>query len=153
MRSMRRFGTIVAAAALIALAGACGDTDDGDDAADDSPSNTAAPDETTTTEGDSPGGDGATSGDTSLEFTAQDIEWASTEASAAAGDLQVTLTNGGQIEHSWLVEDHEEDLRLHVMANGDTDEGTISLEPGSYTYYCDIPGHRSAGMEGTLTVE
>ena len=91
--------------------------------------------------------------DTTLEFTAIDINWEEKEASAAAGELSVTLTNKGAIEHSWVVEDHEDDLRLHTMQTGATDEGVISLEAGEYTYYCDITGHRAAGMEGTLTVE
>ena len=35
---------------------------------------------------------------------------------------------------------------------GKTDTGTFKLtKPGKYTFYCSIPGHRAAGMEGTIT--
>jgi plastocyanin len=36
--------------------------------------------------------------------------------------------------------------------SGKSDELKANLKPGKYTFFCDIPGHREAGMEGTLTV-
>ena len=29
----------------------------------------------------------------------------------------------------------------------------LNLKPGTYKFYCTVPGHRMAGMEGTLTVQ
>jgi plastocyanin len=37
-------------------------------------------------------------------------------------------------------------------SSGKSDELKVDLKPGKYTIYCDIPGHREAGMEGTITV-
>jgi plastocyanin len=36
--------------------------------------------------------------------------------------------------------------------SGKSDQLKADLKPGKYPFYCDIPGHREAGMEGTLTV-
>jgi uncharacterized cupredoxin-like copper-binding protein len=36
--------------------------------------------------------------------------------------------------------------------SGKSDELKADLKPGEYTFFCDIPGHREGGMEGTLTV-
>ena len=38
-------------------------------------------------------------------------------------------------------------------SSGNSDELKVDLKPGKYGFHCDIPGHREAGMEGTLTVK
>jgi plastocyanin len=139
----------LACLALLVPLSACGDDDD---ATPTSGQEGSEQSDAQGGNGEDEGGGGA-GGNGSLTFTAVDIDFERDEVEAAAGELQVALVNEGAIEHSWLVDGHESDLRLYTQQSGDTDEGTITLEPGEYTYYCDIPGHRSAGMEGTLTLE
>ena len=71
---------------------------------------------------------------------------------ATAGEVTLGLQNAGSIQHTLVIEDLEDELKLDVTGSGATDSGTIELEAGEYTFYCDVPGHRGGGMEGTLTV-
>jgi cytochrome c oxidase subunit 2 len=73
----------------------------------------------------------------------------SDEYSADAGEVSF-LYEGGNIQHSLVVEGYEDEMRLLIQ--GDTDEGSLSLDAGEYTIYCDISGHQAGGMEATLTV-
>ena len=68
----------------------------------------------------------------------------------AGEDIAIVLTSA-DIEHDFTVDD----IDAHVSAEaGETAEGGLRAdEPGTYTYYCSVEGHREAGMEGTLTVE
>jgi len=40
-----------------------------------------------------------------------------------------------------------------TFSGGGTKVLSAALNRGRYTYFCSVPGHRQAGMEGTLTVK
>ena len=43
-------------------------------------------------------------------------------------------------------------FKLKMNGSGKSDALKVKLKPGSYTFFCDVPGHREAGMEGKLVV-
>ena len=69
-----------------------------------------------------------------------------------AGQVRIEYVLDGFQVHTLVVEGFEEEMRLEV-ANGETEVGTLPLAAGRYVLYCDIPGHREAGMEAQLLVE
>jgi plastocyanin len=72
---------------------------------------------------------------------------------ARAGTVVIELVNDGSQPHTLLFDDDGVDFdKLTVASKGDTDSGSADLQPGTYTIYCDIAGHRAAGMEATLVV-
>lgn len=92
------------------------------------------------------------SGGGELTVVAEDISFPSDTYRAEAGAIDVVYENEGSIEHTLVVEDVD-GFKLTVTAKGDVDQGTVELEPGTYTIYCDVAGHREAGMEATLQVD
>ena len=84
-------------------------------------------------------------------FVAIDIAYESAPAELPVGDVDLTLENTGAIEHDVTIEQLGDETVLEATG-GETDEATVALEAGEYTYYCSVTGHREAGMEGTLTV-
>lgn len=77
-----------------------------------------------------------------------------TELSAPPGEVTIVLTNDSAIPHNVAIEDASGALVVEgeIFAGGGTRETTATLEAGTYTFFCSVPGHREAGMEGTLTV-
>jgi uncharacterized cupredoxin-like copper-binding protein len=86
-----------------------------------------------------------------VRFVAVDIDYSEAPTEVAAGEVTFELVNEGALEHNVVLEEPGDVLVVEAMG-GETATGDVSLEAGSYTYYCSIPGHREAGMEGTFEV-
>jgi plastocyanin len=100
------------------------------------------------------GGGGAAS---TLEFEADPngaLAYTTTSATTKAGKVTVEFNNPQTVTHDVAIEGSggEEIGKTELIADG-SDSTTVNLKPGTYTFYCSVPGHREAGMEGTLTVK
>src|SRR5919197_6420506 len=79
-----------------------------------------------------------------LRFNASSLE-------ATAGKVTIVLSNPAPLSHNVAIEGAGVDEQGETVGQGGTSRISATLKPGSYTYYCSVPGHRQAGMEGTLT--
>jgi nitrite reductase (NO-forming) len=70
----------------------------------------------------------------------------------AEGEIEVTVDNVGAAPHNFRVDEAIGEVKKVEASGGNTETGTLALFSGTYSFYCDIPGHRAAGMEGTLVV-
>lgn len=99
------------------------------------------------------GGDGTEGEVSTLTVTGTDgLAFEPGTLTASAGTVTVELTAEEAINHTFVVEELD-DTEVVAADAGETASGSVELEPGTYTFYCDVPGHRAAGMEGNLTVE
>jgi plastocyanin len=74
------------------------------------------------------------------------------QLSAKAGRVSITMTNMSPLEHNVTIAKGSTVLGATPTFQGGSRTLTLNLKPGTYTFYCSVPGHRQAGMEGTLTV-
>jgi plastocyanin len=74
------------------------------------------------------------------------------EYTAKAGTIKIGYVNDGSLTHTLLIDGHPEFSTLEVTSKGQSQIGTAQLAPGTYEIYCDVPGHRAAGMQASLVV-
>ena len=129
----RRVLTIVLVLAALGLgAAACGGDDNG--------------------EAEEPAGNGG--GGQTIQIAADPdgaLAYDTTELTAQAGEITIEFTNESSMPHDVMLEGVEGGATDVITE--DTASVTVTLEPGTYTFFCSVAGHRAAGMEGTLTVE
>ncbi|MEO5837717.1 MAG: cupredoxin domain-containing protein [Acidimicrobiales bacterium] len=71
---------------------------------------------------------------------------------AKAGTVNVALVNEGKENHNLLIEGVDKAKFKISVTPGATTSGAVTLAARTYTVYCDIAGHRAAGMEAKLVV-
>ena len=81
------------------------------------------------------------------------LKFNTTSLSAKAGKVTITMDNPSQVQHGVAIKGNGVNSSGKIVGNGGTSTVTVSLKPGTYTFYCPVPGHEQAGMKGTLTVK
>jgi plastocyanin len=73
--------------------------------------------------------------------------------SSKPGRVTIDFNNPSQISHDVAIAKGSQEIaKSNLIAQGST-AVSVDLAPGKYVFYCTVPGHREAGMEGTLTVK
>src|SRR6185437_12058723 len=142
---MRRVSAvlIVAALAVVGLAACGGSSNDNSTTAASTPASTT------------PAGGGAAGGGSTVDISTpsgSDLAFDQKSVSAKAGNVTVDFDNKQPLQHDVAVADSSGKVlgQTDLVSSG-TANATVDLQPGTYTFYCTVPGHREAGMQGTLT--
>ena len=153
---MTRSLVTFAAVLLVAVAGCGGSSNEssknaGSNTTGATPTPTETPSATATATAKSGGGGGgetvqlAAPADGSLKFDKTTLD-------AKAGNVTIDLDNPSSTPHAVAIEGNGVDQSSQTVTASKTSV-TADLKPGTYTFFCPVPGHRQAGMEGTLTVK
>jgi uncharacterized cupredoxin-like copper-binding protein len=140
MRHLNRVmnGRWIAALALVAvLAAACGGGSSG---------------------GGSSGGGGSASASgpaqvVEIDVASSGFAFQTTSATAKAGHVVIKSMNPQGTGHDIALKGNGVDEKGEIVQDGGVSTIDIpDLKPGTYEFYCSVPGHEEAGMKGTLTV-
>jgi len=77
------------------------------------------------------------------------LSFVSKAATAKAGTLKIVMPNQSGTPHNIVIDGKG---KTAVIPKGSV-SFTAAFAPGEYAFYCAVPGHRAAGMEGKLTVK
>lgn len=140
---MRTLSVLAAVAGLLALAG-CGSS-----STPSTTSSTPTTTSTTTTTSSAP------KGALALEANREGLlKYNKSSLTASAGKVTIDMTNMSPLMHNVTVESSSgKILGATPTFSGGSKLLTLNLKPGVYKFFCSVPGHRAAGMEGTLTVK
>jgi plastocyanin/mono/diheme cytochrome c family protein len=99
----------------------------------------------------------STSGGSSISEAANptgQLKFTKSSLSTKAGKVTINFTNKSPLPHNMTIQQGTNGSVIGATPtfSGATKKLTVTLKPGKYTFYCSVPGHRQAGMQGTLTV-
>ncbi len=96
-------------------------------------------------------------GETTLDISADPggaLKFDKTELEAPAGKVTIVMDNPSDVPHAVEIEGNGVEAEGETIGKGQKSTASADdVKPGTYAFYCPVPGHREAGMEGTLTVK
>ena len=101
------------------------------------------------------GGEAAVEKNGTLQIDADpsgQLKFVTDKATGQAGPVTLQMKNTSGTPHDLAIEGNGVNAKTPVTQNG-TVQAKTTLKAGTYTFYCSVPGHRQAGMQGKLTVK
>ena len=81
------------------------------------------------------------------------LEYDTKSLTAKAGKVTVDFSNPAPLAHNVTIESSSgSTVGATPTFTGGSKKLTVTLKAGTYKFYCSVPGHRQAGMQGTITV-
>ena len=150
MRSAPRALTLAVAVGALALAG-CGSSST---TTSGSSSSSSSSQSTSTPNSAAPAPSGSSAQILNLAADPEGaLKFTTTSLSAKAGRVTIAFTNNAKVSHNVTIADASgAQVGATPTFEGGARSLSLSVKAGTYKFYCTIPGHRAAGMEGTLTV-
>jgi plastocyanin len=148
---MRRAMGLLMTGVVLVVAG-CGGSSSSSTASAPPSSSTAAAPASSTTSSSTPAAAGGGGSTVHLAAVPGKLAFDTKTLNAKAGTVTVSMSNPSSFPHGISVTGNGIDKDGKVVQQGGTSTVTVKLKPGKYTFYCPVPGHRQAGMQGTLTV-
>jgi plastocyanin len=147
----RAMGGVLMTSVVLVVAGCGGSSSSSSSASTPPSSSTAATAQSSSTTSSSPAP--AAGGETvHLSAVPGKLAFNTKKLKAKAGTVTLSMSNPSTFSHGIAVEGNGVDKDGQIVQHRGTSTVTAKLKPGTYTFYCPVPGHRQAGMQGTLTV-
>jgi plastocyanin len=144
------------AGGILALAG-CGSSSKTNSSASTPATAPATTTQSTATPSTAPTGGGTSAPTGVLSLVANpegQLKYNTASLTAKAGTVSIDFTNMSSLPHNVTVASPSGSaVGATPTFSGASKTLTLNLKPGTYKFYCSVPGHRQAGMEGTLTVQ
>ncbi len=144
---MRRGSILAIATVAVAVAGCGGSSSKS--ASSSSTSSSSAPAPSTSTGAAAPAPSGS---QVHLSAVPGKLAFNAKRLTAKAGTVTLSMANPASFAHGVAIKGNGVDKDGKIVGQGGTSTVTVKLKPGTYTFYCPVPGHRQGGMQGTLTV-
>jgi uncharacterized cupredoxin-like copper-binding protein len=92
-------------------------------------------------------------GSNTITVTESEFDVSIEPSQPTAGQVTFVVRNEGHIPHDFRIFGNGVDEKTPMIAAGDSESFTVTLEPGTYNYVCTVEGHAMLGMEGTITIQ
>jgi plastocyanin len=157
IRSLAPTSTLALAVGLFALTG-CGSSSTTTSSSASAPTTAASAPTTSSATSSSTAAPAApaTSGEQKLSLASNpegQLKYDTTSLTAKAGKVSIDFTNKASLAHNLTIESGGTVINATPTFQEGSKTLSVTLKAGTYKFYCSVPGHRAAGMEGTLTVQ